>query len=77
MNATLRKHVGRFAGLGLMFLWGTAYFPWIDLWQANNLFAKIIGIAGAMLVSLSGIAIAIYTNDVEMRLKHHRQDCAR
>jgi len=69
MNEKPRKYVGIFVGLGLMFIWVTAYFPWIDFWQADNLFAKLIGITGTLLVSLSGIAISFYTNDVEMRLR--------
>lgn len=69
MIAVLQKHLGTIAGVGLMFIWGSACLPWVELTQSGSLTMKLVGMIGTALVSISGIAIAFYGNDTEQKLR--------
>lgn len=69
MNSIIPKRYIWLVGLGLMYMWGTALVAWLDLWQSSQIGLRIIAFLGAALVSLSGIAISFYTNDLELKVK--------
>ena len=54
-------------GLGFMFVWGCALLFWIDLANEYATWKKVVGTAGAALVSLSCLALALYTSRQERR----------
>lgn len=54
-------------GLGLVFVWGCALLFWIDLASEYATWKKVMGTAGAALVSLSCLALALYSSRQEKR----------
>lgn len=72
MNQLIPKRYAGFIGLGLMYLWGSTLLVWIDWTQSEIIFNKIIGISGAALASLSGLATFLYVNGLESDVKDLR-----
>lgn len=54
-------------GLGLLFVWGCALLFWVDLANEYATWKKVVGTMGAALVSLSCLALALYTSRQEQR----------
>lgn len=55
-------------GLGLMYLWGATLLVWVDWTQSEVIFVKVVGIAGAALATLSGLATFVYVSGLESKL---------
>lgn len=60
-------------GLGLMYLWGATLFGWIEWYQSEILFVKVVGIIGMVLASLTGISTFLYVNGLESKLKQSQE----
>jgi len=56
-----------FIGLGFIFVWGCALLFWVDLANQYATWKKVVGTIGAALVSLSCLALALYTGRQEQR----------
>lgn len=69
MEQTIPQRYAGLIGLGLMYLWGTTLLVWGDWIQSDVLLVKCIGIMGALLASLSGLAIFLYVSDLETQLR--------
>ena len=62
----------RYAGLvafGIMYLWVSTILLWVEWTKSESNLLQIIGFAGAILASVSGLAIFFYTNGLESELK--------
>jgi hypothetical protein len=68
------KRYASLIGLGVMFMWASAIVAWSGLWTSDNLIAKTLGLLGACLVSVSGIAIFLYTSSLEERLNKQNSE---
>ena len=64
---------GRIVGLGLLYIWGAGIAAWLPLWNSQNAVLNFLSFAGVALVSLSGIAIAIYASNLEVENKSLRE----
>ena len=70
MNSSTTSRTSKSAaliGLGFMFVWGCALLFWVDLITAYPTWKKVVGTAGAGLVSLSCLALSLYTSRQEQR----------
>lgn len=65
---TPKRHA-MLVGLGLMYLWCTTLIVCVGWWQSGSLFAKVFGIVGAAVASLSGTATFFFINDLECRVR--------
>ena len=72
MNQHIPERYAGLIGLGLMYLWGATLLVWVDWAQSEVIFVKIIGVAGAALASLSGVATFLYVNGLESEVKDLR-----
>lgn len=63
-------------GLGLMFVWGCALLFWIDFADGYATWKKAVGFVGAGLVSLSCLALFMYTSRQEQRAAELEQQLA-
>ena len=72
MNQLIPEKYAGLIGLGLMYLWGATLFVWVDWTQSSVIFVKVVGIAGAVLASLSGVAAFLYVNGLESEIKDLR-----
>lgn len=69
MAQTIPQRYAGLIGLGLMYLWGTTLLVWVDWTQSDVLLVKSIGIIGALLASITGIAIFLYVSGLETQLR--------
>ncbi len=65
MQDTSSNKYAAWVALGLMYMWGAVFFAWIDFWNSGQTWMRVLAFFGAALVSLSGIAIALYTSNLE------------
>lgn len=72
MNQLIPERYAGFIGIGLMYLWGSTLLVWVSWTQSEVIFVKIVGIAGAALASLSGLATFLYVSDLESKVKDLR-----
>jgi hypothetical protein len=72
VNQILREKYAGFICLGLLYLWGATLIVWADWTQSSVIFVKVVGIVGAILASLSGIATFLYINGLESEVKDLR-----
>ena len=77
MNEIIPRKYSGIVGLGLLYLWGCAAFFWVDWLNSYSALEKVIGIIGSLFVAASGIAVFIYTNSVESRLRELEAESAR
>lgn len=61
------KYAG-FIGFGVLFMWCCALLFWIGMADSTQPLRQVIGYAGAVLVSLSGLAIFLYTHHLEVKV---------
>ena len=73
MEQIIPERYAGIIGIGVMYLWGTASVTWVSWAQSEVLFMKIIGVAGALLASLCGIAIYLYVSGIESQLRVTRE----
>jgi hypothetical protein len=73
MNQFIPEKYAGLIGLGLMYLWAATLIVWVDWTQSSVIFVKIVGIAGAILASLSGVATFLYVNGLESEVKDLRE----
>jgi len=55
-------------GLGLMFVWCSALLYWVELANEYATWKQIAGTAGAAVVSLSCLAVVLYTGRQDQRI---------
>jgi hypothetical protein len=73
MEKTLPRRYTALIGFGLIYLWATTLIVWVDWSQSDVLFVKSIGVIGASLASLSGIAIFLHVSDLETQLRASKE----
>ena len=56
MNQLIPERCAGLIGLGVMYLWGATLLVWVDWTQSEVIFVKIVGVSGAVLASLIGVA---------------------
>ena len=72
MNQIISERYAGLIGFGLMYLLGATLLVWVDWTQSDIIFEKIVGVAGAVLASLSGVGTFFYVNGLESEVKELR-----